>query len=264
MTLDHHDYVHHLRRESGRFLEVLRDAPSDRPVPSCPDWASGDLLWHLGEVQWFWGTVVVDRLQSVEALENPVRPETHAELVSFFEEQSHRLADGLEAAGPAEPMYMWADDKTAGYIARRQAHEALIHRLDAELTVGQVTPLDPELAADGVDEALDVMFGGCPPWGTFTPSGLQMQVVVADTGRVLPVALGRFTGTDPDSGTAYDEDDISMRSADPGATPQVTVTGTAADLDAWLWHRRDAAGLQVEGDRAVFARFESVLSQGIN
>ncbi len=49
---------------------------------------------------------------------------------------------------------MWADDKTAGYIARRQAHEALVHRLDAELTVGDRTPLDPRLAADGVDEAL--------------------------------------------------------------------------------------------------------------
>ena len=45
---------------------------------------------------------------------------------------------------------MWADDKTVGYIRRRQAHEALIHRLDAELTAGAVTPLDPDLAADGV------------------------------------------------------------------------------------------------------------------
>ncbi|WP_238993563.1 hypothetical protein [Nocardioides caldifontis] len=65
---------------------------------------------------------------------------------------------------------MWAEDRTVGYIRRRQAHEALIHRLDAELTAGTVTALDPTLASDGVDEALDVMFGGCPPWGSFEPA----------------------------------------------------------------------------------------------
>ena len=34
----------------------------------------------------------------------------------------------------------------------------MIHRLDAELTVGAVTDLDPELATDGVLEVLDPMY----------------------------------------------------------------------------------------------------------
>ncbi|HET6562849.1 MAG TPA: maleylpyruvate isomerase family mycothiol-dependent enzyme [Marmoricola sp.] len=256
------DYLSHLRSDSARFLDTLRNAPAGAPVPSCPDWDADDLLWHLGQVQWFWGTVVADRLQSVDGLEEPGRPGSRQELVTFFEEQSDRLRRELAAADPSEEVYMWASEKNVGYIQRRQAHEALIHRLDAELVIGDVSPLDAELASDGVLEVLDVMFGGCPPWGTFTPSGDQVLVRVTDTGLEVPVALGRFTGTDPD-GTSYDEDDISV-SAASSAEPAAVVSGPADDLDAWLWHRRDDTGLTREGDRTVLDRFLAVLDQPLN
>lgn len=261
MTLD---YVDHLRQNSARFLDVLRDAPAGARVASCPEWDVDDLLWHLGGVQWFWGSVVAERLQSVDGLEEPARPGSRHGLVAFFEEQSARLQQELAGADPAEEVYTWAADRTVGFIRRRQAHEAMVHRLDAELAVGDVTPLDAELASDGVLEALDVMFGGCPPWGTFAPSGEQVLVRVTDTGMEVPVALGRFTGTDPDDGTSYDEEDISVAAADSSVEPAGVVSGTAHDLDAWLWHRRDDAGLAVEGDRAVLGRFLEVLEQPIN
>ncbi len=257
------DYLGHLRSESATFLAVLRDADPVARVPSCPDWDAGDLLWHLGTVQWFWGSIVADRLQSPEGLEEPSRPPGHDGLIAFFEEHTARLHDALRDADPAEPVYMWAEDKTVGYIRRRQAHEALIHRLDAELVSGATTALDPELASDGVLEALDIMFGGCPPWGSFTPSSTQVLVRATDTGLDVPVALGRFTGTDPEDGQTYDEEDISVRSADPSVEPAATVNGTAGDLDAWIWHRGDASSVTVEGDREAYDRFCAVLSQPI-
>src|SRR5262252_320635 len=52
------DYLDHLARDSARFAAALRGAAPAAPVPSCPGWDSDDLLWHLAEVQWFWGTVV--------------------------------------------------------------------------------------------------------------------------------------------------------------------------------------------------------------
>src|SRR6059058_6149952 len=204
------DYLASLHAESTRFVDALRAADPSARVPSCPDWDADELLWHLNGVQWFWGSIVADRLQSPDGVEEQPRPDSHSGLVELFEQNAARLHEALSAADPAEQVWMWADDKTVGYIRRRQAHEALIHRLDAELVSRDVTPLDPELASDGVEEVLDVMFGGCPPWGTFTPSGKHAHVVAIDTGLVVPVALGRFTGTDPD-GTVYDEDDISVR-----------------------------------------------------
>jgi hypothetical protein len=89
-------------------------------------------------------------------------------------------------------------------------------------------------------------------------------VVTSDTGRVTRVVLGRFTGTDPDSGTSYDEDAISVTAADPEGSARATVTGTAEDLDAWLWHRRDGSALSITGDRDVIARLQSVLTQPID
>jgi uncharacterized protein (TIGR03083 family) len=258
------DLLGHLRADTARFVHVLRDADPAARVPSCPDWDAADLLWHLGEVQWFWGTVVAERLQSVDGLEPPPRPAAYDALATFLEEQCDRLVAALASTDPEEPVYMWAEDRTAGYVRRRQAHEALVHRLDAELTTGAVTPLDPALASDGVEEALDIMYGGCPPWGLFTPSGTQVEVRAEDTGLRVAVALGRFTGTDPATGTAYDEPDLSVRAADPAAPPAAVLSGRAEDLDAWLWHRRDGSVLQVDGDRAAYERLLGVLAQPID
>jgi uncharacterized protein (TIGR03083 family) len=258
------DLLTALDRESARFLSVLRDADPEARVPSCPDWDAAALLWHLTEVQWFWATIVEERRQHPDGLQEPPRSERYDDLVTAFEEQSSRLQRVLSDADPGTAVYMWADDRTVGYIRRRQAHEALIHRLDAELTTGTVTPLDPALASDGVHEALDVMFGGCPPWGSFEPTGPRIDVHVSETGLTVPVVLGRFTGTDPESGTSYDEEDLSVRAADASTPADAVLRGRADDLDAWLWHRRDAAGLTVEGDRAAFDRLAAVLAQSID
>jgi hypothetical protein len=109
------------------------------------------------------------------------------------------------------------------------------------------------------------MYGGCPDWGSFAADDdAHLEVRATDTGLAVPVVLGRFTGTDPDDGTAYDEEDLSVQAADPGAVPAVVVTGEAAALDTWLWHRRDDQDITVEGDPAIAERFLTLLEQPLN
>src|SRR4029078_11382856 len=96
------------------------------------------------------------------------------------------------AADPAEEAWTWSSEQTVGFTFRRQAHEALIHRLDAEQAAGQGSPLDPELPADGVDEVLDVMDGGAAPWGEFAPLPHFVQVDLSDRDESVWVQLGRF------------------------------------------------------------------------
>jgi uncharacterized protein (TIGR03083 family) len=258
------DFPAHIRADSARFAEVLRDADPAARVPGCPEWSAEDLLWHLTEVQWFWATIVAERRQSPpEDAERPARPEAYEALLSLRSEQTERLLDALAGTDPATPVWMWAEDKTVGYIRRRQAHEALIHRLDAEQTVGTPTPLDPVLATDGVWEALDVMYGGSPSWGTFEERGPRVEFRTADTGAVVPVALGWFTGTDPD-GVTYDGAAVAVRPVEPAIAPAVSVRGAAGDLDAWLWHRADAGAITVEGDPEVYKALAEVLTQPID
>lgn len=270
MSLDPATWLDHLRTESARFLAAMRVARPTAPVPACPDWTATDLAWHLTEVQWLWATVVEERLSDVDGLQGPEQPDSYRDVLAACAVQSQRLLEALAEADPATAVYTWAPDRTVGFVLRRQAHEALVHRVDAEQAAGTAgasgtaTPVDPHLASDGVHEALDVMFGGCPPWGTFSSDDLQVEVRAADTGLVVPVVLGRFTGTDPATGTAYDEDDLSVRRADPEAAPAATVTGNAADLDLWLWHRAEGDALTVDGDPVAVRRLMTVLAQPID
>jgi uncharacterized protein (TIGR03083 family) len=259
------DYVAHLVRDSSRFAEALGGAPADVRVPSCPAWNADDLLWHLGEVQWFWGTVVREKLSGEQAEERkPPRPAGRAALLAFYGRASDDLAEVLAATAPQTPAWTWSDDQTVGFIRRRQAHEALIHRIDAELTASGRTPLDPDLCADGVDEALRVMYGALPAWGRFTPDRPRtVRLRATDTGDSWFVTLGRFTGTDPD-GVTYDEPDIHAEDPDPGSVAAAEIAGAAADLDCWLWHRPPLAPVARSGDQEVLSCFESAIAPGID
>ena len=259
------DYLTHLAHESARFAQAIREAPPDAPVPSCPDWNADDLLWHLAEVQWFWATVVREGVPGERAEDfQPERPADRAGLLAFFAEASASLGEIL-AATPAEAAaWTWSADQTVGFIRRRQAHEALIHRVDAELTAGNRTPIDPLLGADGVDEAVRVMYSGLPDWGTFTADHARtVRVRAADTGDTWLVTLGRFTGTDT-AGTSYDDPDIQPAAADSGQPAGAEISGSAADLDCWLWHRPPLGPVERTGDPEVLRGFQEAIAPGIN
>lgn len=259
-------YLDHLRTESRRFRDTLTDCDPSARVPACPDWDAADLLWHLAEVQWSWAATIRSRPAPMqEAAEpEPERPQSYAELLEAFDDFSGALATELERADPAEQAWSWAPEQTVGFSYRRQAHEALVHRVDAEQTAGRaVTPLDPVLAADGVDECLAVMYGGSPHWGTFTPGTGLVRVDLTDVAASVWVQLGRFTGTDPDNQKTYDEDDVSVVSA-PDTDPDVVIAGSAGDVNTWLWRRRDDAGITVSGDRSVDGRFRAITDNPIN
>jgi uncharacterized protein (TIGR03083 family) len=260
------DYLMHLGRESARFAEAIRQAAPDARVPSCPDWDADDLLWHLGEVQWFWRTIVRDKVTGAQA-EEPKRPAGRPALLAFYERASRELGQALAAAAPEDPAWTWSQDHTVGFIRRRQAHEALIHRIDAELAAGRRTPMDPQLSADGVDEALNVMYGAVPAWGRFTPGDERaIRLLAADTGDSWLVTLGRFTGTDPD-GKSFDEPDIRVADdsgSDPGREAAAEISGRAADLDCWLWHRVPERPVDQSGDQEMISRFEAAIAPGID
>lgn len=259
------DYNEHLVRESARFAEAIAQAAPEAAVPSCPEWTADDLLWHLGEVQHFWGTVVLDGVDGETARQRtPDRPAGRTALLDFFRGASERLAGCLAGADPAAHAWSWAPDQTVGFIQRRQAHEALIHRVDAELTAGQRTPLDPQLAADGIDETLRVMYGGCPPWGTITAEpGRTLRIRATGTGDTWLVTLARFTGTDPD-GKSYDEPDIHIAPADTGAAAAAEISGTAGDVDCWMWNRDPLGPVTQSGDQPVLDGFGAIISSPLN
>ncbi len=272
-SLTYQDYLDHLAGDSARFARAVRRAAPGTQVPTCPDWDTDDLMWHLTSVQWGWATVVRERRTARPTEEErPRRPADRAALHAFFDTVSAELVAALSATPPEEQVWTWAHEHTVGFVGRRQAHEALIHRLDAELAVGTRTPMDPLLSADGVDEALRIMWADVPVWAAFTAIGSgEVRVSTTDTGDTWVVAPGRWTGVDPDVGSGHgggggdgvDQPGLRVTVPDPGADVAATVMGAAADLDCWLWGRPTVGSLDRSGDPAVLAAVESVLEYGI-
>ncbi len=243
------NYLDAIVTESARFGNILRDTPGISRVPSCPDWSLSDLGWHLAEVQYFWASIVENLFLSPEAVPDLERPED-TELSSLFDVQSARLVAALRAGNPDDECWSWHEPGTnVGWVRRRQAHEALIHRIDAELTAGSVSPIEDDLATDGVDEILTTMLDASdiPDWSRFDPDGTSAAIVAPH--RTWTMVLGRFSGTSPVTGTTYDDPAVVLQPIEE--IPTVTISGPATDLDLWLWGRHTPVGLGVEGDPAL-------------
>lgn len=256
------DFLSHLRSDSSRFAEVLGDVDADARVPCCPDWSASDLLWHLIDVQWFWGSVVAQRLTEPEAAEidKPGRPVGRQPLLDLFETASSRLQEALMSTPPETHVWTWhADDQTAGFVRRRQAHEAFIHRVDAEMTAGLSSSVAPALAVDGIDEILTVMMSGVPEWATFEPDGVSIRLGATDSDRHWGLALGRMRGTSPVSGNTYDRDAATVGLDAPAAA--ATITGMAGDLDRWLWGRAALDRVDVDGDPSLAIRIRQLAEE---
>ncbi len=258
-------YLSHIETESARFREVLATVRPDAPVPSCPDWTAADLVWHLATVQRWWAEVLAARPERPEEVEPP-RPVSFGALLSTAAEWSRDLAAILQSASPGDEAWNWSDDHTVGFILRRQAHEALVHRVDAEITAGLPSEVDPRLATDGVHEVLAVMYGGCPPWGSWEPGEQLVRVDCTDTSEEFWLRFGTFSGTDPDGGRTYaDEEDFHVVVAPGGEVePDVVVDGPAAALDLWLWGRGDDRAISVAGDEATYAAFRVIVDSPLD
>ena len=239
------DYAQHLRSESDRFLDVLRETDPAAPVPSCPGWTAADLLWHLTEVQAFWSEIVRRRAQSPDDVPKPERPASPSDLVETFARWSRLLEQALEDADDTITVWTWSADHSVGFIRRRQAHEALIHRLDAELPAGRSHRCRRRWPPTACSRRSMSCTGAAHPGGP-SPRPVRRSVCSAPTPATdSGWLLGRFTGTDPDDGTKYDEPDIAVGTA--AGHPDARVSGTAGDLDAWIWHRGGTDQLVFEG-----------------
>jgi uncharacterized protein (TIGR03083 family) len=221
--------------DSSRLLECLADdvtrlrdvAAKDltAAVPSCPGWTVADLVRHVAEVY----------LHKAEAmrqqrLPSPWPPDlTSEEPITLLDRAYTELRGELSQRDRQDPAFTWhAPDQTVGFWIRRMAQETVIHRVDAELALGEsIGAIPTDLAVDGIDEVLRIFLeygshtwredfaGQLSEWGErsllVTTDGSAWRVVVRPDGAVVTA----------------------------GATGDATTTvrGEPAPLLLWLWNR---------------------------
>lgn len=228
-------HVEALRREAAALASAARGGPLDSPVPACPEWDLRGLLAHVGHGFRVVAGIVRDHTDAEVSFEDLDAPAEG--VVEWFEDSTAELIEALTNEPPDSPAWNWSgDDQTVAFWARRMAHEAAVHRWDGEGAVGTPSPIDPEMAADGVDELLGVYLPTSLGESPTDVSG-TVEVEATDSGDTWFVRLRPDT-SDVARGTPTSPADSRMR-------------GTASDLMLAIWGR--SVPLDVSGDARVAA-----------
>jgi len=167
----------------------------------------------------------------------------------------------LALRDPGDECWSWhAAGGTVGWVRRRQAHEALIHRVDSELSVGGSGAVDTVLASDGIDEMLESQIDGpMPDWGTLLHGEERVRLHTDDTDRTWNLRFARFQGTSPVSGNTYDLPTVTR--IDHAGAVDALIEGSAVDLDLWLWGRGPQERLTVTGDQSLAPRLREIAAE---
>lgn len=263
MTLSTEDCIAAIEKHSAGLAAVAR-GNLDARVEHCPDWDVADLVWHVANVHWLWGTIAAEKLAAPpEESRRPERP-PREQLVERFEQGAKRLTDVLRAADQTAPCWTWApQQQDVAFVTRHQVQEAAVHHWDAANAAGRrFLDIDPDVAADCVEEFLtfSVSSEADPAEPARPPLGGAIWICAcATSGEDSPTWLitdGQVPGT-----VAWQRVPVGTKVRDLVADGVPGVGGHAdpAAVLLWLYGRRpDPCESGWSGDTAVLDRFRAL------
>ncbi|GHJ36328.1 maleylpyruvate isomerase family mycothiol-dependent enzyme [Streptomyces sp. TS71-3] len=254
--------------EQTRLLREALTGGTDlaAPVPTCPGWTLDDLVRHVGgALRW---VELMVRTQAPEDVPDGSVPgaggpdeEGPEALDDWLAETAEMAAETLRAAGAEADVWSWSPDRTAGFWARRMTHELVIHRADASLAAGLPYAVAPEVAADALDEWLDVVRF---KQSTVAPGSGAGVVPEDGAGRSLLLdATDAPPGLDAEWVIRLDKDDFTWSrgrggahgASDATAAPaaDVALRGPLTEVLLAFYRRRslDDGRLSVAGERGL-------------
>jgi len=231
------EYLDTIRSNATALVDAATASGLDAAVPSCPDWTVADLLAHVGRVhRWAAGNSTrspEDGFWMGEEIEIP-EPDARS---GWVRDGARALISALDRPAD-EPAWTFVPPHTVGFWQRRQAQETTMHRIDAQLAVGTVDPIDPALAADGIDELLWLL--PRRPWaGPIIGNGETVHLHCTD------IEGEWFIGFAP----------AGLQVERVHAKGDLAVRGSASDLLLWCSGRASIESLDVFGDAALLATF---------
>jgi uncharacterized protein (TIGR03083 family) len=242
------DYISVIESEGARIVAAL-DTNRDGKIPWSERWTVATCARHVGGTHHIVAQVLEGRPTAdfglFATLATPEK--TDPGFAGWVSAGTAALVAQMRVTDPDAECWSWAPQgRTAGFWQRRMAHETLVHRWDAELGAGVAgEPMAPDVAADGIDEYLDV-FVGVSRGGHSAPAGPSFHFHCTDTDGEwllqLPAAGERLLTREHAKG------DIALRGP-----------AGALLLVAWGRVRPEAAGVDVVGDATVIDRWNELL-----
>lgn len=240
-----------LQDAGDRLAKAAERAGMDARVPSCPEWAVRDLVFHVGAVhRWAATHVREPRAENFEPVggnslrDADQRPADDA-LLEWFTEGHAALVSTLREAPPDVACWTFLHAPTPlAFWARRQAHETTIHRVDAELAAGEVTPVDPQVAVDGIDELL-TRFITRRRGRLRSEEAKTLSVQATDTGAFWHLTIS--------------SEPVEARMIDRPEDADATLRGPASDVYLALWNRLSLGALDAFGDAELLSSWPKLV-----
>ena len=150
------DHLAMIEVSALRISELARSHDLSTPVPELGRWKIRDVVAHLGGIH-RWATRIVD----TKSMDGPSFTKSKLDgdaLCDWFDDGAEQLLRAFTSNefSDACPNFNPGSEPTVGWWARRQLHETTVHRWDVERSLDRIIAIDPDLAADGIDEYLDV------------------------------------------------------------------------------------------------------------
>ena len=230
------DHLSRLGPELEQFVDALRRGPLDAPVAACPGWDVARLGAHIAFVhRWATASLLTATSPAVEAI--PEAPTGGDELVTWVRDGGAALIDALSTVPMDAPTWHpFPAPRTASVWRRRQLHELVVHRWDAQAATGAGGPIDPAVASDGIDEYLSVMLP---------------RRIIRDGGELPQSSLHVHCTDTPGEWLVWSEGDQPQLRREH-AKGDAALRGTAQDLLLSLWGRRHGSpAIDVVGDPIV-------------
>ncbi|HSR86095.1 MAG TPA: maleylpyruvate isomerase family mycothiol-dependent enzyme [Streptosporangiaceae bacterium] len=247
-------YFAEIQASAARLAEIVSTHDPDLRVPTCPDWTLRQLGTHVGRVHRWAAAIVASRATEripFDSVPDGKYPAAAEDRAAWLNAGADRVIAAIKAAGD-QPVWAFGRLAPATFWARRQAHETAVHRIDAELAVGQAVVLDAGLAADGIDEWLGMLAGRGYRGADATkalPAGARLQLratapgapdadaaaewMVGNTGAGLSLQRGSGPADVSVSGPA-DRLLLALVRRAPADDPALAVTGAATLFSGWL------------------------------
>lgn len=245
-------YCDEVLAQTDALRATLRGADLASTVPTCPDWNLRELAVHVGGAHRWVGEIVRGRAaadvpeEKVPGFEGPGTDDPDA-LDGWLADGAAATVAALREAGPDAEVWSWAWERRTAFWARRMTHETAVHRADAALAARVPYTVDPEVAADTIDEWLRIVSfaqeGGDPEADELRGGGRSLHLHATDVpGAEWLIEFGedRFTwrhahekATVALRGPLTDLMLVFNRRLEP-ASERVEVLGDAELLDFWL------------------------------
>jgi uncharacterized protein (TIGR03083 family) len=242
------DYPSIISDESARIVDAY-ERDRSAAVPWSDRWSVGTVARHVAGTHHVVAELVRGRPDGdfglFATLETPAKDSP--EFVEWFRSGTASLLEQFSNAPADDECWSWyAPGGRVGWWARRMAHEALVHRYDTDAALGREFLVAADVAADGIDEYLDV-FVAAARAANDAPAGPTVGFECTDRGDQWWLDLS--------------QPGARVVSRDSRAAA-VQVRGAAQQLQLGLWGRIPVAqtnGVDVSGETGWLDQWSTLI-----